>query len=346
MKRALPTLLLSALALPSYALAQDTEEKPERWYEVEIIVFETLNVSDQDSEYWPRDVDKSDLNKVIELIPNKPKTIEDEFIDDSLLDEALPLDEENVAAVPVIESARAQKASGVIAGETPEEITEEMAEPVLPTPYKLLAPEEYQLHGAFAKLKENENYQPLIHVAWRQVIPPRATPDLIHLHSDLPLPVLTPNVNEAVAESDMELPPVYEDNLSLELPVEMMFEEDELPKTIDGTVSLGLGRYIHVGVDLALFKPLQGIDSPPAYTLPQPPQMDFIPFAMKAPALAEPQEPELPAEFFQLKGNIRMPSGEMHYLDHPHGGVLIMFTRYELPEPELEESEEELFPEG
>ncbi|MFC1749735.1 CsiV family protein [Pseudomonadota bacterium] len=355
MKRILPTLLLSALTLPSYTLAQGSEKKPDRWYEVEIIVFETLNVDINDSEYWPTGADERNLSGAIELLPNTPESNEEP--NEETAEEALSHNESgpNTAVDPGLPEPRISSGTSDIDFSAPltqgmleNEFPEEVVEPVLPTPYKLLQPEEYQLLETFDKLKAAEAYKPLIHVAWRQIVPPRKTPDVIHLHSELPLPVrLTDEDDISLDEentSDIDMSAMYDDDLVLELPIEMMFEEDELPKTVDGTVSIGLGRYLHVATDLALFKPLQGIKSEPVYTLPQPPEMEFVPFAVKALALPEPQEPEVPAEFFHLKGTIRMPSGEVHYLDHPHGGMLIMFTRYEIPEPELEDAEEDSFP--
>ncbi len=60
--------------------------------------------------------------------------------------------------------------------------------------------------------------------------------------------------------------------------------------SVDGIITIGISRYLHVSTDLLV-------------------QRD-------------------PANKFRLQGTLRMRSGEVHYIDHPQGGMLIMFTPY------------------
>ncbi len=315
MKRALPALLLSALALPVFA--QNPEQKPDRWYEVEIIVFENLNVDADDSEYWPADTGQPDMTGAIELLIDQPE---------EKTDHLKHVADKSPAAAP---------GKGAV--------TE------LPIPYKLLPADQYQLRNAYTRLARADNYLPLIHVAWRQIIPPRNTPDKIHLHSDLPLPF------EKNIEADIPLQEIdttlksehfagyYRDGLTFGHTVKPLADEEAIPKTMDGIVSIGLARYLHVVADLLLYKPLPEEDLMSEDILSQPPEMLFFPAGMEALALPE-RSKNGPVEFFRIQGNLRMRSGEVHYLDHPRGGMLILFTRYEIPEPEPVEEMIETLP--
>ncbi len=323
MKRTLSSLILSALALP--AAAQQDDAQPERWYEVEIIIFENLKKDEKDNEYWPPEVGQPVTDTAIELLP---RTINADAGGNSI--------NSPPAAAPEAIDLNEAPADLVTGGEADSQAP---AIP-LPTPYQLLNADEYQLVDAYNKLDRSEDYQPLVHVAWRQVVPPRNTPDVIHIHSDLPLPFEEATEEQAKETPAEEPTSIFSDNLQLELPVELMFEEDFLPKKLDGTVSIGLARYLHVSTDLVLYKPITEAEQEPLFKLPQPPSAEFMPFAVDALGLAnlELEEKEPPAELFQIQGTMRMRSGEVHYLDHPYGGMLILFTRYELPEPETEDT--------
>ncbi len=277
MNRAIITLLLGLITLPTWA----QEQKPERWYEVEIILFEQLNPVALESERWPLDIIEPDLDGSIELLHTPPEP----------------------------ESAQAQ--------------TDDM-----PVPYLILPPEQYQLSKAYLKLLNSDNYLPYVHVAWRQVIPPREKADRIFIHDQL---------NTAIDENTrvIEVQP-RTDDMFIETPLEF----SPPAHTLSGVLSIGLGRYIHVEADLLLYKPElattveQELNLPPVvddFQLPA----QFTDEHVFAPVT---EEIEIP-KFFRIQGNMRMPSTEVHYLDHPLVGMLILFTPYALPEPEeLDES--------
>ncbi len=312
MKRLLSALTLSMLT--ASAIAQDSDNEPERWYEVELIVFENLKANPNENEYWPPAIEPVDTLRAIELFTPKPKA--------DTTDELIPTSKTN-GAIP-------GQLGGSFMADANDDPT--LSKAGIPTPYALLPPRSYQLHDAYKKLEKSENYQPLVHVAWRQVVPPRETPDIIHIHNDLPLP----DDETGAADTTTSDTPEFADNLVLELPIELMFEEDVYPQKLDGTVSIGISRYLHVNSDLVLYKPIEQTEETPVITLPQPPSAEFMPFAVEALGLSklELDEKEPPADHFRIQGSMRMRSGEVHYLDHPYGGMLILFTRYELPEPE------------
>jgi len=65
-------------------------------------------------------------------------------------------------------------------------------------------------------------------------------------------------------------------------------------ESVDGIITIGISRYLHVTADLLLHKS-SGSEA---------------------------------GSKFRLEGSLRMRSGEVHYIDHPLGGMLIVFTPY------------------
>ena len=97
-----------------------------------------------------------------------------------------------------------------------------------------------------------------------------------------------------------------------------LYRFDRPPADLDGTLTLYLGRYLHLVVDLQLRKP--EADPQPA--------SGFIGFG------ATLEEPTLPT-FFRIQEDRIMKNGELRYFDHPKFGLLARVTRVEeeaLPE--------------
>jgi hypothetical protein len=63
-------------------------------------------------------------------------------------------------------------------------------------------------------------------------------------------------------------------------------------KGVDGVITVGISRYLHVTSDLLVQKTMEA------------------------------------GSKFHLEGGLRIRSGEVHYIDHPMGGMLIVFTPY------------------
>lgn len=81
---------------------------------------------------------------------------------------------------------------------------------------------------------------------------------------------------------------------------------------VDGTVTVVLGRYLHLHTDLVFRTPLSR-----AGAEPRPPQ------ELARPGLVS----------VRVQGQRRMRSRELHYLDHPLLGVLVQITPVETPAP-------------
>ena len=282
MNRALKTLLLIFIIHPAWA---QTQEQEERWYEVEIILFEQLNPMALESEAWPLDITEPDLEGSIELLHVPPQQA-DITNDDK------------------------------------------------PVPYLILPPEQYQLKDAYRKLKNSNNYLPYVHVAWRQVVPPRGQEDRIFIHDQL-----NSTANQTLKNNPVS--PAANTSLNDDMFIETPLEFSPPAHTLSGVVSIGLGRYLHVEADLLLYKP--ELANTVEEELALPPIVDefqSIKGINEQPTTVEPMAKQIqtPA-FFRIQGNMRMRSTEVHYLDHPMVGMLILFTPYTPPKPEVQESE-------
>ena len=77
--------------------------------------------------------------------------------------------------------------------------------------------------------------------------------------------------------------------------------------TVHGTVTVSLARYLQVDVDLLYTRPASDVAG--------------------APDAASDTAPEATPTRFRLVSERRMRSGELHYIDHPLFGVLVLLTR-------------------
>ena len=319
MKRILNSLILALFTFP--VLAQDADEKSERWYEVEIILFENLNPVSTGSEQWPLDIEQPDLSNAIDLLHN-PKAEQST--------ESKEISTETAAVVETVLP---------VAAEIPAMETDQDKDPYLDTPFLILPAEQHQLNDAYQKLVDSENYLPLVHVAWRQIISPREQPDRIFIHDKLSRPVEEEPLEGVPAiEQEAEFAPP-----SLNFSEEIIAQENDVsPATpehnLSGIISLGLGRYIHVEADLLLYKPALENSTDADFTAAinsQPEPQPFIFDGNEIEAI-DTANIKQTAELFRIQGNLRMPSKEVHYLDHPLVGMMILFTPYEPPVDELD----------
>ena len=213
-----------------------------------------------------------------------------------------------------------------------------MADDGKPVPYLILPPEQYQLKNAYRKLQNSNNYLPYVHVAWRQVVPPRGQEDRIFIHDQLNSTIDENSENNATSPAST----FVNDDMFIETPLEF----SPPAHTLSGVLSLGLGRYLHVEADLLLYKPELANTTIVEEELTLPPlATEFQSIEdLSNQHIVEPmieQQNQTP-QFFHIHGNMRMRSTEVHYLDHPLVGMLILFTPYTLPEPEIQEDEPEI----
>lgn len=306
MKCVIYGLVFILAALPVAA----QEQQPGPWYEVEIILFGHLDPAALDAERWPSEIVEPNLDGSIELL-RTPLAGEEHAREPTA-------DAGTSPPTPVSEAEIAQQSS---------------AEP--PVPYLILPPEQYRLNEAYQKLADSEDYLPYVHVAWRQIIPPRETPDRIFIHDQLNAPLEeNPNAT-ALPGLEPETPSaadIFAADMFIEQPLEF---RPPAHNTLSGVISIGVGRYLHVDADLLLHKPQPDKPGEDGVT-PADKRMDLDtppPFADELMPVTAMETKQPTPEFFRIQGNLRMRSGEVHYLDHPLVGMLVLFTPYTPPEP-------------
>jgi hypothetical protein len=153
----------------------------------------------------------------------------------------------------------------------------------LPIPYRPLPASERRLGNIWNALRGSRNYRPLYHIAWRQQV-----------------------VDPEKAQS-----------LYLYLPPDAGEPSPMNPPKLEGTIKIGVKRYLHLEADLLLRLPLTPDDGDAYFMGPS-------------------------VRSYRMQSTRRMRSGKLHYLDHPVLGVLVQAERYEppVPEPEPETTED------
>ena len=216
------SILLLGMSANTFAAVSDTIE--ERWYEIEVIIFENLDQAGISSESWPNNPGLPNYNDAIELIPPQTATLENS--------ETINLD--NVFAT---DSAMPAESTGPA-------VTEELpaAEPALPEPFQMLPNDELNLTAQETRLSSSEKYYPLLHVAWRQPVLSQEEAKAIHIYSNMG------RAQSDDTQSSLE---------SLAIPPHNEFfayqtaPEDESPmNVIDGTIKITRGKYLHLEADI------------------------------------------------------------------------------------------------
>jgi hypothetical protein len=287
---ALSGLLLLNPALSRLALAADGDDE-DRWYQVELIVFENKKSVDA-TEVWSEDPGQADMDQALELL--KPVTEHTQAAQDLITPPPLA----TVADTTVID-----------AGETTP-VTEFQAFELLPE--RLLA-----LGDSIERLNTSEDYQPLLHIGWRQHVPERNDAQPIAIDSRKLLLYTTRfsdntedpsggNQQETGAADAMPPPPLYEQG-----PDEIVTEINQ--NFVTGTLTLTRGRYLHLDIDL-LFQ-----------RQPNTPQLfSFFGFGNAG------NTPER----YRMTQQRRLKRNELHYFDQPKFGVLVMVTAVEQDDPD------------
>lgn len=88
----------------------------------------------------------------------------------------------------------------------------------------------------------------------------------------------------------------------------------ETPPALEGTIRISVSRYLHVDLDLLLSR-----------LTPQSSTTNSDQ-AAETPGYYGPTY-----RFFRMQAHRRMRSGELHYIDHPWLGVLLLISPYQLP---------------
>lgn len=322
-----------AMLLPASTMAADKPttdfDEEARWFQVELILFSHQTDLALDAEQWP-DIEGLKLpEKLLELhLPQPEPPVEDlpETADGSTAEE------------PAVVDTVATKDPAL------ETIPEEGSD--MPVAYQILPDDQLQLTDMAKQLKRSAKRELLLHIAWQQPTYDRKHAEPVYFVSGMaePLPVVV-NEMENKTATDANQPDTSEDAPAT-MPVpgegrllstpEYATEEDRKIGPVDpqfvGTVTLSVERYLHVATDLIYRQAITQHSPIPV------PDLDLW-YDRPYPTLQEPQGPAFQQmswqaiRGFRLKESRRMRSTEIHYLDHPFMGMVVVITPVELPEP-------------
>ncbi len=283
-----------------------------RWFQVELILFAQQSDDPLESEQWP--------------------DLEGLSLPDSLLELHLPL----ATATATVGKPTADSDAPEPGVSEPEPPTDAASanSPDLPPAYQILGDDALQLTDMVKKLRRSSRFKPLLHVAWQQPTYDRQHSQPIFFMEGMTDPLPAEDVTAKAG-----LPPTDESQPAESLlppMLEYASEEDTKigppnPQFV-GTITLSVERYLHLASDLIYRQPVTQHTAVPI------PDLDLWydrPYA----TLHEPQGPAYQLDTwqamrgFRLKESRRMRSTEIHYLDNPFMGLVVVITPVELPEP-------------
>ena len=200
--------------------------------------------------------------------------------------------------------------------------------------YEVLKTDEFRLLDVVTRLVESPRYQLLLHVAWRQpglereqVIPVWLKGGRIYgkeyTSIDNRIEMFDSRARETINEETGERSFEF-DEQSLEaqelqlLEMQKAFEHQGLYE-LEGKISVVLSRYLHVYTDLVLRRPRLSADA----VLDNPAEEAYL--------AARAADTRI-LNNHHLKEHRRMRSKNLHYLDNPEFGMLVLITPYEVAE--------------
>ena len=185
---------------------------------------------------------------------------------------------------------------------------EENSATALPHAFRLLPEEEFQLRGIWRRLRNSRGYRPLAQLAWRQPGFRKLEAKYAHIRTAY-------GIDPGTSRGSTSPAPGAQEGTNESRP-----NRPVLKSHVDGILRLYRRKYLHVDVDLLYTRrlPLVG--------------MAIAPPRSDSPPTNELTEPTGPTEnVFRLRSSRRMRSSELHYLDHPLFGVLVLATPFRLP---------------
>ena len=318
-------LLLYSLSIHNiFALTED--EKEQRWYTVELIVFEHPQNYHWDRERFSSgDVELPLIDNAIELTPFNLSSTENKVRETDTTETQVNPDEQQTAQQPF----------------------------QWPEPFSIPDREFFKLTENAVKIHKNPKLNLLIHTAWQQ--PGLASKDALAVRlNDLVK-------NEVYIESEPTSTTYNQENVtSLSDTLKMLSEDkndtnnsnlfdsiyqnstDEKPeikepeKRFDGTITVRLSRYLHLDVDLLYFDPdaknISNTDEDKSNEL----TIDKLSNSSNTTLYESQSNPDQLTEskpsFYQFKHSRKMRSQELHYIDHPRLGILALITPIQPPE--------------
>lgn len=265
--------LALALCL-SFPLAL-AESDAERWYQVEILLFENPDQDTDSPEQWPTYPTLQARTDAVTDLPNTLRFEEEEEEEE----------EESEADTEVTDLTFGPERP-VLAGDLTEL-----------SPFTLLGESEYQLAPELEAMSRSSRYRPLFHQAWVQPVSGRDEATLLKIRGGQ-------NYGEqAELEGYLELYVERYFHLTTDLQLIHYTRTDNPFRLIDDSQGKGLEPY--EGLSLQQGPPL---------------------FRSVSSQSADAERYFVATESISLQQRRRMRSGELHYLDNPEFGMLILIT--------------------
>lgn len=323
----LSAIVISLLALVSYAVAaEESDPDTSRWYQVEVLIFAHKN-EQSSSELWRDDIALAyplnwvvlkDPDVLVPLVEEQSETANTEIEQFEIENPAAEKPHSALAAD--ISAGPSQLASDV--ADTPfDSEAETMVAPPVDLerePFYLLPPEQRDLEAQASAIRRSYPYRLLFHAGWRQPV----------VDADEAASILISGGNRFGEHFELE-----------------------------GSISLSVSRYLHLRTNLwyTRFVNNYGQDrgdwpqlpvrpdlreyvSPPTHSwgeTSEPLWERFQPLNDEYDKILE--SPYIPKRISLIQQRRRMKSQEIHYIDHPHIGIVILCTPYELPPEEKPE---------
>lgn len=306
--------LASSLALCSVpcaaqtAIAETDEVEADRWYQVEVILL--AHKSDTDNEIWRSDIALAYPPNWTELKDPNELLIEAQACS--------PADESSANADAQIEAEPTSNAALLATDEEAQANCPQAAD-LDREPYYLLPKELHALNDQTQEFKWSRQHRVLFHQAWRQPIVDKTDATSIIINAG----------DTFGAHSELE-----------------------------GTISISVSRYLHLktnlwfsefvhnyGQDKGHWPELPIRPSLQEYSLTQIEENIESPWDRVQPLNDEYDKildrPFIPEQITLIKQKRRMRSKEVHYIDHPKVGIVILVEPYEIPEAVNASAEDE-----
>jgi len=242
-----------ALILCLLSLAFTVQADEVRYYDIEAVIFESLDPSARQSENW-----KSDAARPIPQVTAE-------------LDQPYP-------------------------GAIPKDYNPKLT-------FKTLPARAYQLNTEEKLLSKSNEYRILMHIAWVQPGMPPDSAIPVHINRSYLTDTPVAHTLAPAGGTDTGVPGAAPASAA---------QTGQSRAVLDGYIKIILTRYLHADVDLTY-----------STGLPLNPQN----LATNPDAAISPQNP--PPVVYRLLESRRMRSKELHYLDHPVLGMLLLITPHE-----------------
>lgn len=265
------TLALTLTLIAPLALAESDEE---RWYQVEILVFENPDQETDSPEQWPTLPTLEERPFRIEL-PNTLRFDRDEPEEDD--PDAEPLESHEITFGPE---------RTILDGDLNEL-----------TPFRLLGESEYQLADEIEAMSRRDGYRLLFHQAWVQPVPGRDAIELLRISGG------NRYGQQPELEGYLELYVERYFHLTTDLQLIHYAQTDNPFRLIDDHLNNDVGAF--PGLSLSEGTPL---------------------FQSELNQKTNSERFFVATDSIRLQQRRRMRSGELHYLDNPEFGMLILIT--------------------